>query len=77
MCFFKNDNSDELLDGIINQVKLVKGEKRINKLEFWLINKLEFWLEKMLLFRFLILILMFYVLSNCKLIIDFMRVYLV
>lgn len=69
MCFFKNDKSDELLDGIINLVILVKGEKRINKLEFWL--------EKMLLFIFLILILMFYVLSNCKLIIDFMRVYIV
>lgn len=69
MCFFKNDKSDKLLDGIINLVILDKGEKRINKLEFWL--------EKMLLFIFLILILMFYVLSNCKLIIDFMRVYLV
>lgn len=69
MCFFKNDKSDKLLDGIINLVILDKGEKRINKLDFWL--------EKMLLFIFLILILMFYVLSNCKLIIDFMRVYLV
>lgn len=27
------DNSDELLDGIINLVILVKGEKRINKLD--------------------------------------------
>lgn len=43
------DNSDKLLDCIINLVILVKGEKRINKLDFWL--------EKMLLFRFLIFIL--------------------
>lgn len=69
MCFFKNDNSDELLDGITNLVKLTNGEKRINKLDPWL--------EKMLLPRLLILILMFHASSNCRAIINLLQVNLV
>lgn len=66
---FMTDNSDELLDGITNLVILAKGEKRINKLEPWL--------EKMLLPILSILTLMFHASSNCKSIIDLMRVYIV